>query len=352
MKAGGKETLALLFSIGLHAVVVLALAALLVPPAPLSGGIEIGLAGGSAGSRGGVTGKGRSGRVPPSASMHKHAERKTAAIHSSAIPKSKPRPAKTAPQAPPEPAQGRHRTVHRQPRAGYRLDKPEHRHRHAPPHRAALAHHRHRQAQPESMPHPHRQEHPPKTRVTAPAPKHNASPRHGASGHKEQKTAAKSHRPAKAKQVSHRHVMSESHSGGPGRVARTGGEPGSHHAGGAGQGGAKRHHGGGAGKASGKGSAAPNLRAYYAAILARIEAAKQYPWVAQRRRMQGKTRIAFRLSASGRLLSAHIVRSSGFAILDKAAMAAVRNAAPYPGFPGKKSAMPPSMAVNVDFVLK
>jgi protein TonB len=93
-------------------------------------------------------------------------------------------------------------------------------------------------------------------------------------------------------------------------------------------------------------------RSYFAAVLARIEAAKQYPPSAVRRRIQGNTVVTFRLAPDGRLLFNHLQKSSGYDMLDQAALAAVRNAAPFPEFANTADPAPRSMRVTISFVLK
>ena len=67
-----------------------------------------------------------------------------------------------------------------------------------------------------------------------------------------------------------------------------------------------------------------------AAVRARIDAAKAYPPLARRRRVSGTTVVSFGLDASGALARADVADSSGSDLLDGAALAAVRAAAPFP----------------------
>lgn len=70
-----------------------------------------------------------------------------------------------------------------------------------------------------------------------------------------------------------------------------------------------------------------------ALVLARIEQAKRYPRVIGSRRPTGTATVEFRVSRSGALIAAKVVRSSGNAALDRAAVEAVSHAAPYPPIP-------------------
>jgi len=68
------------------------------------------------------------------------------------------------------------------------------------------------------------------------------------------------------------------------------------------------------------------------AILARIDAAKVYPRSAIRRGLEGVATLKFRLSPDGEVYEVALVQSSGFAVLDKASIRAIKKAAPFPYF--------------------
>jgi protein TonB len=72
-----------------------------------------------------------------------------------------------------------------------------------------------------------------------------------------------------------------------------------------------------------------------------------YPAAAAARRWTGKVRVAFIIAADGTVEDARVVRSSGRDILDRAALAAVRSAGPFPA-PGR----PQAVEVPVSFVLQ
>lgn len=57
---------------------------------------------------------------------------------------------------------------------------------------------------------------------------------------------------------------------------------------------------------------------------------RDYPRAARLRRQEGMPRIGVTLDSSGRLLALTLVESSGFALLDEAALAMARRAAPFP----------------------
>ncbi len=65
---------------------------------------------------------------------------------------------------------------------------------------------------------------------------------------------------------------------------------------------------------------------------------KQYPDRARERDLNGVTIVLFSISASGKLRSVRIVSSSGSSIIDRAAIATVRRASPFPRIPRGMSA--------------
>jgi protein TonB len=85
---------------------------------------------------------------------------------------------------------------------------------------------------------------------------------------------------------------------------------------------------GGAGAAGLSGTGGSNI--ILSKIRARIEAAKEYPNAARKMRMEGRPVVMFEINADGSIRYVKVARSSGTAVLDDAAMAAVRRAAPLP----------------------
>jgi len=92
-------------------------------------------------------------------------------------------------------------------------------------------------------------------------------------------------------------------------------------------------------------------KAYFAAILAKIEAAKRYPAVAMRRRMEGNVEVVFRLGRDGGLLAVDLANSSGYRHLDEAAITAVHRAAPFPPVPKSIKDIPKSLKITISFIL-
>jgi protein TonB len=72
---------------------------------------------------------------------------------------------------------------------------------------------------------------------------------------------------------------------------------------------------------------------YLMAVFARVQQAKRYPARAQARGDQGRAVVSISIQRNGALAGARLVRSSGSALLDEAAMATVRRAAPCPAVP-------------------
>lgn len=74
--------------------------------------------------------------------------------------------------------------------------------------------------------------------------------------------------------------------------------------------------------------------AYNALVVGHLEKFKRYPVAA--RRAVGKTTVRFALNREGVLTDARVVRSSGNAVLDQAALDIVQRASPFPKFPAAK----------------
>jgi protein TonB len=61
-----------------------------------------------------------------------------------------------------------------------------------------------------------------------------------------------------------------------------------------------------------------------------IERNKTYPLIARKRRMEGTVHVGFRITPQGRPEEVRIMKSSGFAVLDRATVGIVERAAPFP----------------------
>ncbi len=69
---------------------------------------------------------------------------------------------------------------------------------------------------------------------------------------------------------------------------------------------------------------------YFDMVRMKIESRKQYPESARDKQIQGRVRVGFVITPDGQISSLEIVKSSRHGILDRAALEAVRNAAPLP----------------------
>lgn len=87
---------------------------------------------------------------------------------------------------------------------------------------------------------------------------------------------------------------------------------------------------------------APNV---LAAIRAKILAKQKYPGEARRNGEKGTVKVGFKISLEGAVQALRVLKSSGSAALDDAALAAVRAAAPLPYFPQ-------SIALPLEYRLK
>ena len=84
----------------------------------------------------------------------------------------------------------------------------------------------------------------------------------------------------------------------------------------------------------------------------RIAEAKYYPRIARRRGMEGQPIIAFTLTRGGGLLRANLIQTSGFQLLDEAALEAVQQAAPYPEIPAELKTETYQFKLPISFILK
>jgi periplasmic protein TonB len=82
-----------------------------------------------------------------------------------------------------------------------------------------------------------------------------------------------------------------------------------------------------------------------------VERQRDYPLAARRRGLQGTAIVRLRLGADGSLIQAQIVRDTGHSILDRAALAMVERAAPYPEVPAALGGPSVDVLVPIQFSL-
>jgi protein TonB len=92
-----------------------------------------------------------------------------------------------------------------------------------------------------------------------------------------------------------------------------------------------------------------NFANYIGKVRAKLARTKRYPPSARREKAQGTVTVRFVVSADGGASGVSIVRSSGFAVLDEAAIDAVRRAAPFPDTPDGTSE---PFVIPIDYSLR
>lgn len=87
-------------------------------------------------------------------------------------------------------------------------------------------------------------------------------------------------------------------------------------------------------------------------LLGRLERYKRYPSDAQYRHEQGVAYLRFSMDRDGRVISASIVKSSGYADLDQETLALIQRAQPLPKPPPEIAGDPITLTVPVQFFLR
>jgi protein TonB len=120
-------------------------------------------------------------------------------------------------------------------------------------------------------------------------------------------------------------------------------------AGGGGGTGSGRGMGSGQGRGTGSGSA---LSGYLREIRRLLEKHKDYPWMARRRQLQGVVAVVFTIGSGGQIEAARISRSSGHALLDRAAQDTVRRVGRFPPLPAALNRQKLTIEVPLAFRLR
>lgn len=101
--------------------------------------------------------------------------------------------------------------------------------------------------------------------------------------------------------------------------------------------------GSGNGNVSGTGSAPFDTNGFWAAV----NANKEYPYMAMKRRLEGTTTIVTTISASGAITSVSVASSSGHGMLDDAAVAAAYAVGSYPNPTGGTVSVTTNVSFNI-----
>ncbi len=92
------------------------------------------------------------------------------------------------------------------------------------------------------------------------------------------------------------------------------------------------------------------IRSFLAQVRRRIDRSKHYPFAARRRHMEGRVTVRFAIRPDGSVDGLEVAESSKMPLLDKAALEAVRQAAPFPEFP--KEQLRHSLVVEIGIVFE
>ncbi|MGF7153486.1 protein TonB [Novosphingobium gossypii] len=90
---------------------------------------------------------------------------------------------------------------------------------------------------------------------------------------------------------------------------------------------------------------------WHARVLARLNAVKTYPGSARARRQQGTVMVRFTVDRKGQVLGVALHRTSGFALLDREALALPKRASPLPAPPDDVPSNSIELIVPVEFYL-
>ncbi len=90
-------------------------------------------------------------------------------------------------------------------------------------------------------------------------------------------------------------------------------------------------------------------KAYVAAVSRRLDAVKRYPSTAQGLRVEGTVKISFVVTRTGQVQAGWLVQSSGYAVLDKEALALPQRAGPFAPFPDALASPYLQMTLPIQF---
>lgn len=90
---------------------------------------------------------------------------------------------------------------------------------------------------------------------------------------------------------------------------------------------------------------------YFDMMRLKIEGNKRYPESGKKRQQEGRVRVRLVIDREGRLSSLKIVKGSRHKVLDRAALNAVRNSAPFPRPPASLLKEPLKLELTINFQL-
>lgn len=93
------------------------------------------------------------------------------------------------------------------------------------------------------------------------------------------------------------------------------------------------------------------LKEYFSQVRREIEAHKHYPWIARRLQRQGKVEVSFVINADGSISQLKLKQAARYGLLNRAAIKAVQDCAPFPRPPGELSKRPLVLEVCISFEL-
>ncbi|NQS90431.1 TonB family protein [Patescibacteria group bacterium] len=91
---------------------------------------------------------------------------------------------------------------------------------------------------------------------------------------------------------------------------------------------------------------------YQDMVKQRIEEVRRYPYLAKRQGIEGIAYLSFSVLSNGLSQDIKIVRSSGFPILDKEALATIKRVNPFPPIPEEINMTSVQMEVSIVFTLQ
>ncbi len=93
------------------------------------------------------------------------------------------------------------------------------------------------------------------------------------------------------------------------------------------------------------------VKLFLAKVRQRIDRYKNYPYAARRRLETGRVTVRFVIHPDGTIDGLQVIQRSASSLLDEAALKAVRDAAPFPGFPRDVLAHPLAVEIGLVFEL-